>query len=68
MIVGAALAGILALAGSGVTHGHVALLGTVLVSAAVALALFWGSLRLARVEELALFEDAAGSVVRRFRR
>jgi putative peptidoglycan lipid II flippase len=68
VIVGAALAGILALAGSGVTHGHVALLGTVLVSAAVALALFWGSLRLARVEELALFEDAAGSVVRRFRR
>lgn len=68
VLVGAALAGILALAGPGVTHGHVVLMVTVLVSAAVALALFWGSLRLARVEELKLFEDAAGSVARRFRR
>ncbi|MFN8586959.1 MAG: hypothetical protein U0704_04080, partial [Candidatus Eisenbacteria bacterium] len=61
-------AGLLALAGPELTHGHVRLVLTVAGSAAIALVLFWGSLRLARVEDVALFEDAFGSLARRFRR
>lgn len=67
-LVGVALAGLLAVAGPRITEGHLALAGTVAGSAAVALVLFWGSLRVARVEDVALFEDAFGSLARRFRR
>ncbi|MFN8589239.1 MAG: murein biosynthesis integral membrane protein MurJ [Candidatus Eisenbacteria bacterium] len=67
-VVGGAMAGLLALAGPELTHGHVRLVLTVAGSAAIALVLFWGSLRVARVEDVALFEDAFGSLARRFRR
>jgi putative peptidoglycan lipid II flippase len=49
-------------------HGHLRVLGTVVVGALVAAVLGYGALKLARVEEVGLLEDAAGSLLRRFRR
>jgi putative peptidoglycan lipid II flippase len=49
-------------------RGHLRVLLTVLVSLVAGAALGWGALKLARVEELALLEDAGASVLRRFRR
>jgi putative peptidoglycan lipid II flippase len=66
LLVGAVLWGALTAAGDSLMHGHLKLLLGVPVASVVALALFWGSLRLARVEELQLFEDAARSLGRRF--
>jgi putative peptidoglycan lipid II flippase len=48
--------------------GHVRVLGTVLGGALVAAFLGYGALKAARVEEVALLEDAAGSLLRRLRR
>jgi putative peptidoglycan lipid II flippase len=49
-------------------HGHVRVLGTVVVGALGATALGYVALKAAKVEELALLEDAAGPLFRRFRR
>ena len=49
-------------------QGHVRVLGTVVVGALGAAVLGYAALKAARVEELALLEDAAGPLLRRFRR
>jgi len=49
-------------------RGHVRVLVTVLAGALVAGALGYGALKAARVEEVSLLEDAARSLLRRFRR
>jgi putative peptidoglycan lipid II flippase len=49
-------------------HGHVRVLGTVVFGALGAAALGYAALRAAKVEELALLEDVAGPLLRRFRR
>lgn len=66
LLVGVTLWGALAVTGDLLMQGHIQLLLGVPIATLVALALFWGSLRVARVEELKLFEDATRSIGRRF--
>jgi putative peptidoglycan lipid II flippase len=54
--------------GSAWHAGHLRVLATVLAAGALALALGYGALKLARVEELALVEDLARGIARRLRR
>ena len=68
LLVGVALWGGLAALGEGLMHSHAQLLVAVPAATLVAGFLFWGSLRLARVEEVALLEDAVRSLGRRFAR
>ncbi len=49
-------------------RGHLRVLGTVTAGALAAAVLGYGALKAARVEEVVLLEDAAGSLLRRFRR
>jgi putative peptidoglycan lipid II flippase len=68
LVVGGALALGLHALGERWHHGHVRVLVTVVAALLFAAGLGWGALKLARVEELALVEDLARSLARRFTR
>jgi len=67
LAVGAVLALGMRFAGGAWHQGHLRVLVTVVAAAVAAGALGWGALRLARVEELAVLEDALRSAGRRRR-
>ena len=67
-LVGGVLAFGLHALGSGWRGGTVRVLATVLAGAGIAAALGYGALKLTHVEELAVVDDLARSIVRRFRR
>jgi putative peptidoglycan lipid II flippase len=68
LAVAAALGAALALTRGAWHHGQVRVMATVVAAVLAGAALGWAALRLARVEEVALLEDAVRSVGRRFRR